>query len=141
MDILKVAQSQLGISEFPINSNEGPEIEKYFKAVGFERKIGWCFAFVYWCVSEVLKDQNPLVKSLKPMDTYKLFKENKKLVADPKIGDIFIMENNVAGVGHAGFVERFFNDGTILTIEGNTKEGNVARKVRKLSEIKAFISI
>ena len=60
---LQVALSQEGISEQPKNSNSGPVVNQYLKAVGLGKGYPWCMAFVYWCVGKaatILEVKNPL---------------------------------------------------------------------------------
>jgi hypothetical protein len=146
LNSLQSAQSQIGIQEIPKGSNAGPDVEKYLKSVGLSKGYAWCMAFVYWNVQQAatkLVVNNPLKKTAGVIDQWN-YKATKK-VAIPLPGTIFIMDFS-HGVGHTGFVEKV--EGNLIhTIEGNTnadgsREGyEVARRVRKISQIKGFIQI
>jgi hypothetical protein len=148
---LQVAINQLGVSEKPVGSNAGPEVNNYLKSVGLRPGYAWCMAFIYWCVEQAAKELNeinPLVKTggvLRQWNEVKLRKLSSRDRAI-KPGDIFIMDYG-KGLGHAGFVERVGN-GIIHTIEGNTNEGGsregykVTRRQRLLTTInKGFIQL
>lgn len=149
---LEVALTQVGVSEQPKNSNTGPEVNMYLKAVGLKPGFAWCMAFVYWCVNEAaakLAVGNPLVKTagvLKQWNETNLRKLSP--VADLKAikpGDVFIMEFK-HGNGHTGFVVNV-KGSNVYTIEGNTnddgsREGyEVALRVRNIKDFKGFIQL
>ena len=51
--IVFVAESQLGVTEHPPNSNWGPEVKQYLAAAGITTRSiynYWCAAFDTWCV-------------------------------------------------------------------------------------------
>jgi CHAP domain len=147
---LKIAQTQLGVSEMPVGSNDGPEVRKYLQSVGLGAGFAWCMAFVYWCVENAAKKndlKNPLIKTGSVLKQYnetnchKLPKTSRVI----KPGDVFIMEFK-KGQGHTGFVENIKGN-VVNTIEGNTnddgsREGyEVARRQRPLSSFKGFIQL
>ncbi len=151
---LATAMTQMGVTEVPLGSNNGPEVRKYLKSIGLGPGYAWCMAFVYWCVNEAAmaaKMENPLVRTGGVMaqlnqvkgKTVKIFKEIN--VNDLRPGDIFIMSFS-GGLGHTGFIERVSGD-TVFTIEGNTDQGGsregvgVFQKRRKISLFKAVIRI
>ena len=146
LNSLQSAQSQIGIQEIPKGSNAGPDVEKYLKSVGLSKGYAWCMAFVYWNVQQAatkLAVSNPLKKTAGVMDQWNHTATKKVVIPSP--GAIFIMDFS-HGVGHTGFVEKV--EGNLIhTIEGNTnadgsREGyEVARRVRKISQIKGFIQI
>jgi hypothetical protein len=143
---LSIAQSQIGVQELPKNSNAGPAVEKYLKAVGLGKGYAWCMAFVYWSVNTAaaeLKVSNPLSKTAGVLDMYSKMKDLR--VINPKPGDFFIMDFG-KGTGHTGFIEKILPDGKLQTIEGNTnsvgsREGyEVARRYdRKTTQMLGFI--
>lgn len=141
------AESQVGVTEVPKGSNAGPEVEIYLKSVGLGKGYSWCMAFVYWCVLQAsLKNglTNPLKKTGGVLAQFSACKD--LIVKMPQAGYVFIMDFG-HGVGHTGFVNRVFENGTIETIEGNTnndgsREGyEVAKRIRKISQIAGFIKI
>lgn len=144
---LQTAQSQLGVTEKPKGSNAGPEVEIYLKSVGLGKGYSWCMAFVFWSVLQAsvkLKVTNPLKKTGGVLAQFNACKH--LIVKTPMPGYIFIMDFG-HGVGHTGFVSQVFKNGTIETIEGNTnddgsREGyEVAKRIRKVSQIAGFIKI
>lgn len=147
---LEIALAQEGVSEEPKNSNSGPVVNQYLKAVGLGKGFPWCMAFVYWCVgkaADMLEVKNPLLKTGGVMLQWNNTKLRKlpKTSKGIKPGDIFIMEFG-HGTGHTGFVEKIVGN-VVYTIEGNTnddgsREGyEVARRERPLSSFKGFIQL
>jgi hypothetical protein len=146
------------VREVPMNSNRGPEVEKYLARVGVPPGLPWCCAFVYYCFDEASKTLgrtgNPMVRTAGCLDHW-----NKAVAkgatripaaaatADPTRlapGMIFIMDHG-RGAGHTGLVESV-SAGILATIEGNTdasrtrEGGGVYRLARKVGEInKGFI--
>ncbi len=140
------AVSQIGVTETPLGSNKGKEVEKYLKSVGLGGGYPWCMAFVYWCVNEASKEQgkkNPLAKTGGVLT--QLSRSSSRSNKIPEVGSIFIMDFG-NGAGHTGFVERIEGN-YVHTIEGNTNGsgsrvgGVVMRQKRAISKIRAFIHI
>jgi hypothetical protein len=155
---LAIARTQVGITENPVGSNSGPEVNSYLKSVGLGKGFAWCAAFVYWCFNEAADKQgceNPLIKTAGVLDHWRkamdreiavvrhvAAKNNPVLV---KPGMIFIMDYG-SGNGHTGFVEKI-EEGRLVTIEGNTNDGGsregigvFRRHGRKIHDInKGFI--
>lgn len=144
---VKIAQSQIGVQEYPIGSNSGKQVEQYLAAVGLGKGYAWCMAFVYWCVRQVFlakAEKTPLKRTGGVRDQYIYCK--KWRVATPQVGDIFIVLF-AGGTGHTGFVEKILPNGYVQTIEGNTnangsREGYaVCRRTRRIKDIAGFIRI
>ena len=156
--VLDVARTQIGITEKPLGSNAGPEVEMYLKSVGLGKGFAWCAAFVFWCFGEVSKKSgraNPVVKTAGVLDHWNRAQQKKipmvkasQAKNDPSLikpGFIFIMDYG-KGQGHTGLVEQIEN-GRLVTIEGNTNDGGsregigvFRRTGRKVSSInKGFI--
>lgn len=52
--VLTLAKSQIGVREYPLNSNRGPIVDQYLRSCGLDPATGnypWCAAFVEWCFS------------------------------------------------------------------------------------------
>ena len=65
-NIIKIAQSQIGLQEIPKGSNWGEHVKKYLNSVGITFPASWCMAFVYWCYRESARELgqiNPLFKT------------------------------------------------------------------------------
>lgn len=146
------------VREVPMNSNRGPEVEKYLARVGVPAGLPWCCAFVYYCFDEASKALgragNPMVRTAGCLDHWNkaVAKGAKRIparaaTADPTQlapGMIFIMDHG-RGAGHTGLIESV-SAGVLATIEGNTdasrtrEGGGVYRLARKVGEInKGFI--
>jgi hypothetical protein len=128
---LEIAISQLGVTEKPLLSNRGPEVDQYLMRVGLNpvgQHYSWCAAFVYWCYDEAanaLGRKNPLYKTAGCLEHWNNSTAKQILTADAvanpsliKAGSIFIMSFG-GGHGHTGIVESVSN-GFLNTIEGNT---------------------
>lgn len=133
--VLKIANTQIGVVENPPHSNRGKEVDSYLKAVGLNPSAGnypWCAAFVYWCFDKASKElglTNPLTKTAGVIDHWNRTKGVRIpvdiAIANPskiKPGTIFIIDFG-KGLGHTGIVESV-NNGYITTIEGNTNNDN-----------------
>jgi hypothetical protein len=139
---LKTAITQMGMQEKPLGSNWGKPIQDYLKSVGISFPASWCMAFVYWCFEQNAKGKNPLVKTGGVLLHWNTA-DKKFRVAEPQIGDIFIMDFG-KGLGHTGIVESV--DGNYVhTIEGNSnsrggREGiEVCRHIRLKKLFKGFL--
>lgn len=142
---LRVAQSQLGVEEFPKGSNAGASVEKYLRSVGLGKGYSWCMAFVYYCyknAAQSLNVENPLYKTGGVLSEWNHRPHNQ--TKTPQVGAIFIMDFG-GGKGHTGIVEEVLPGGKIKTIEGNTnddgsREGyEVARRTRSINNCKGFL--
>jgi hypothetical protein len=138
MQLLKIAQSQIGVEEKPRGSNWGEPVQTYLKSVGINFPASWCMAFVYWCHREA---GLPAIKTGGVLAAWNKGKQYR--VTEPQPGDVFIMDYG-KGLGHTGIIERV--EGEILhTIEGNTndtgsREGyEVCRKIRNVKKIKGYL--
>ena len=158
-DVLAVASGEEAkkVREIPMNSNRGPDVEKYLARVGVPAGLPWCCAFVYYCFDEAAKARqrpNPMVRTAGCLDHWNKAAAKgaarmpaARATADPTLlrpGMIFIMDHG-KGAGHTGLVESV-SAGILATIEGNTdasktrEGGGVYRLARKVGEInKGFI--
>jgi hypothetical protein len=146
------------VREAPMNSNRGPDVEKYLARVGVPAGLPWCCAFVYYCFDEASKTLgrtgNPMVRTAGCLDHWNkaMAKGARRIparaaTADPTRlapGMIFVMDHG-RGAGHTGLIESI-SAGILATIEGNTdasrtrEGGGVYRLSRKVGEInKGFI--
>lgn len=153
---LLIASTQVGVSEQPKGSNDGPEVASYLRSIGLGPSYAWCMAFVYWnfALAALLKGtRNPVAKVGGVMECYRKAQEakykvivnnGKLLPKDILPGDVFFMRFD-KGTGHVGIVEGVELKGGVTcihTIEGNTnddgsREGiEVARRSRLLSDLK-----
>lgn len=127
---LRRAITQLGVTEHPPESNDGPEIRRYRASVAPNLPPGpWCMYFVHWCYS-------PWV-SLGGWGSVEAFEQwatdHGTIVARPFRGDVVCYDwDSDAWADHVGIVvkvlalrwrNRVFA-GWVKTIEGNTAVGN-----------------
>lgn len=152
---------EIGVTEQPVGSNRGPQVDRYLKSVGLNPATGsyaWCQAFVYWCFNTAamkMQRTTPLPRTAGVMEHWRRAPSCARKVTaaaalnDPsKIGPgcLFLISSG-GGLGHIGFVERVQLGGHVTTVEGNTnvnggREGTgVFRRQRRLSAINlGFIS-
>lgn len=127
-EALSFAQSQVGVMERPVGSNQGPEVNAYLASTSVGPGNFWCAAFVYFCFNEAAKKlqiANPLVKTAGCLDHWNRTKAKKIKAADArndpsllKPGHIFIIDHG-GGHGHTGIIKRV-EGGRLITIEGNS---------------------
>lgn len=140
-EFLEIPRKEIGVTENPKDSNK-TKYGEWYQMNG----VPWCMIFVQWCFSQA---GLPLeFRSASCVETLDWWQENHpdKVTGQPKPGDIMIQVKS-GGKGHTGIVERV-NGNSVTTIEGNTSPtdagsqdngGCVARKERKLSDIRKFI--
>lgn len=121
-DVLSVAASQIGYTEYPPNSNK----TKYGEWYGMNYEP-WCDMFVSWCGAQVgaLDIIGKFAYCPYHVTWFKNRGQWKGRDYTPKPGDIIFFANRSGVACHIGFVESV-NGSTILTIEGNTAAGNNA---------------
>ena len=140
LEALKIAVSQIRVTEEPPGSNRGKQVDAYQKAIGLDPKDGnpWCMAFVYFCfqwAATIAGVDNPAIRLARCIDvwhrasnlaspkqtTAAQARSNYKLI---KPGMIFILETNPnTHAGHTGFVESVdYVTGLMTTVEGNSNE-------------------
>ena len=117
--LIAKAKSQLGVTEYPPNSNK----TKYCTEYGVT--CAWCVIFLWWCFkhsdnSKYFYGGGKSASSSQLMNYYK--SKGKFTKTGPKVGDIvfFNFENKNGSPKHVGIVIGVNSDGSITTIEGNT---------------------
>lgn len=147
---LNIAKTQIGVSEVPKGSNQGPEVNEYLASVGLKGKFAWCQSFVYWCFKQASKElqlANPIPKTAGVLMHWN--NTTGKKVVVPQVGDLFVLDFG-KGLGHIGFVTKVdLANKTFETIEGNSndegsREGyEVAHRIgklsRKINSVRGFI--
>lgn len=128
--LVEVAKGELGVTESPPGSNEGPRVSEYL--AGCERRgVGrlhlhaaeWCAAFVGWCANQASL-AIPWRASVAEVVT-DAWSEGFRPVPTARAGDLAVWRRlgedpRKGGHGHIGIVE--FppdNEGFFRTIEGN----------------------
>lgn len=149
---LELACAEIGVTEAPPNSNRGPRVDEYVRAVGLSPSgaYPWCAAFVYYCFDQAarrLSCDNPLIRTAGVRDHWRRAPASARTSASAAIdqpslvrpGMIFLIGTS-GGNGHTGLVEKTL-PGRLITIEGNTnddgsREGyGVFRRCRPLAGI------
>lgn len=144
--ILEVAKSQIGVKEYPPNSNNVKYNTAYYGRAVSGSAYPWCAVFVWWVfrtagVSNLYFGGDKTASCTTLMRYYKAM---GKLVTDYKPGDmVFYQFDKDSYADHVGIIESVEKD-YITAIEGNTSEsgsqtngGAVLRKRRKKSLIYA----
>jgi hypothetical protein len=134
---LKNAISQIGVTEKPLGSNSGPEVNQYLKSVDLDPGYSWCAAFVYWCFNKASYEMsviNPVFRTGGVLNMWGMCKNNRSSVPSP--GDIFIMDHG-HGLGHAGIIESI-DGSTLHTIEGNSNNNGSRNGVAVVRHTRAI---
>lgn len=133
--LIHEAKRWVGVTEVGGN-NRGQMVEMFQKSVD-GRAFGeaWCMAFVQFCIkavddiaasSGINSKPSPLFRSKHCLTVWN---QSKELQMDkPKPGTLCIWQAHKDGKptaqGHVGVVVGVNEDGTVLTVEGNTSAGD-----------------
>lgn len=144
--VIRIAKAEVGAAEYPLGSNRGTRINKYFNSYpgGVPGASGWCTFFCWWCWKMAgAKLEN--VKGIYMPSTTAVYQAAKRghphlrLVTSPKKGDWVCMEFDWQGIlDHSGLFVRWLAPGVALTLDGNTSN-KVAYRQRRRSVIKGFV--
>jgi len=137
MRALDAARSQLGVTEQPPGSNDGPDIAKYRSAVaGSYAGAPWCAYFVSWAAAQAgapIGDGGTGLGSVEAVTAWA--QRTGRYTTQPTPGELILF-----GGRHIGIVESVNADGTLTTIEGNTSDG-VHRRTHAVSEATGFVRL
>ena len=118
---LAAAQSQVGVSEQPPGSNDGPQIAEYRTATAGSGVGPWCAYFTSWAAAQAgvpLGEAGQGVGSVSALYAWAQ-RTGRATPAAPGVrpnpGDLIVW-----GGRHIGIVESVDADGSIHTIEGNS---------------------
>jgi hypothetical protein len=138
--VLTAAESQIGESEQPPGSNDGPAIGVYRSAVaGAQAGAPWCAYFASWAAAQAgtpLGDAGQGLGSVSEITDWAA--STGRLLpstATPQPGDLILF-----GDRHVGLVESVNPDGTLTTIEGNSHNA-VERVTRQPGEATGFVQL
>jgi len=118
LDVILVAENEIGVTENPANSNR----QKYGAEYGWNG-VPWCVQFLWWCFkhagcSELFYGGNKTAYCPYYVDWAK--KQGQWVTSDYKAGDIGFFDFDNDGIAdHTGIIEGVSDTG-ITTIEGNT---------------------
>ncbi|HVU76487.1 MAG TPA: CHAP domain-containing protein [Gaiellaceae bacterium] len=137
---LSAAESQLGVSEEPPGSNDGPGLQQYRDAVaGSAPGEPWCAYFASWAAAQA---GAPLGASGQGLGSVAEITDwaastGRLLPATttPQPGDLILF-----GDRHVGLVESVNPDGTLTTVEGNYANA-VSQVTRDPSEATGYVRL
>lgn len=116
--IINRALAEVGITEYPPNSNKVKYNNWYYNKEVSGAAYPWCMTFIQW----LFKDSNLLpLKTASCSALYNKFKATGQIVTDPQPGDIVFFKWNASNYPcqHVGIVISV-GGSSVVTIEGNT---------------------
>ena len=155
-EMVRVAYSQIGITEKPRNSNTGPEVEGWYQRSTFLAGTGfaWCAAFICYLFKEAsnkpgMKYSFKLPKTAGAFDYENWARNNSAYVDVIKAPFDQILPGDVVifNFSHIGLAVSTISNGKVDCIEGNTndagsREGDgVYKKSRRTTLIKTVLRI
>lgn len=141
-DAIRLAKHELGVSEYPANSNNVKYNTWYYGRLVQGSAYPWCAVFI----SYIFKDSPNLVKKTAScQEMLEWFEQHGRIVTHPQPGDIvfFKFSTNKRRTNHVGLVIDA-NGSIFTTIEGNTSTksddngGSVMERRRSMKNVVAF---
>lgn len=142
---LAIAATQIGVREH--GRNRGMEIDSYCRDIGYppEKASPWCAIFVCAMVKRAADKLGEPVPIHMTAGCFHLDEHAPPYMRTsiPVAGAIFLLN----GHKHTGLVEAVNQDGSCITIEGNTNPGGavdgdgVYRRTRRRNELLCFIDL
>lgn len=148
--ILTVARSQIGVKEYPANSNNVKYNTWYYGRKVSGPAYPWCAVFVDWCFHETgIESRIKGVNNKAYCPSYvEWAKREGRWGTQPKYGALVLYDWDRDGIAdHIGIVEKVINKYKIVTIEGNTGIGNdsnggeVMRRTRSTDYVLGYIYV
>jgi hypothetical protein len=134
---LQVAETQVGVTEQPPGSNDGPQIAEYRTAIqGAYAGAPWCAYFVSWAAAQAgtpLGDQGQGLGSVAEITDWA--RSTGRLTSTPAPGELILF-----GTAHVGIVKSVNADGSLTTVEGNASNG-VREETRWPSEATGYVQL
>ena len=132
---LQVAETQVGVTEQPPGSNDGPQIAEYRTATqGAYAGAPWCAYFVSWCAAQAgapIGDHGQGLGSVAEITDWA--RSTGRLTQTPAPGELILF-----GTEHVGIVKSVNADGSLTTVEGNASNG-VREETRWPSEATGYV--
>lgn len=118
-DIINTALAEVGITEYPPNSNNVKYNTEFYGKEVSGSAYPWCCAFVWWVFAQ--HDPMLIKKTASCQSLGNWFNEQGRWHSSPQVGDIvfFHFNTNSNWTNHVGIVKAI-NGNVIETIEGNT---------------------
>jgi CHAP domain len=140
--IVQIAESQIGQSEQPPGSNEGPAVAQYRSATaGAMPGAPWCAYFASWAARQAGEPIGAEGQGLGSVAEIWSWAQSTGRAEPngpgvvPKPGDLIVF-----GDEHVGIVRGVLPNGQIETVEGNY-ENKVAANVRSPTEATGYVSM
>ena len=140
--IVQIAESQVGQTEQPPGSNDGPAISMYRTAVaGAEPGEPWCAQFASWVARQAGAPIGPGGEGLSAVSQiWSWAQQTGRAIPNgpgvvPAPGDLIVF-----GDEHVGIVTGVHSDGDIDTVEGNY-DNQVVANVRGPDEATGYVSM
>lgn len=133
--LLQVAEKEIGVKEYPKNSNNVKYNTEYYGREVSGDNYRWCMVFIWWCFKEVnMSDAFYGGKKCASCTTVRDFHKDKVITSGYKPGDIIFYNFNKGKLDplsstcqHAGFCKEWHPmSGKMHSIEGNTGTTNDA---------------
>lgn len=118
-DIIKTALGEVGVTEYPPNSNRCKYNQVFYDSDVSGSAYPWCCAFVWWVFAQY--DPCLVKKTASCQDLGNWFNAQGRWHSNPEIGDVvfFHFSTNERWTNHVGIVKDIKGN-IIETIEGNT---------------------
>lgn len=135
--VIELARNQIGITEYPPNSNCVKYNDWYYNRKGIQgAAYPWCCTFIEWLFRS---EPNMLLKTASCSTLLNWCRKNGMIVDKPQVGDLVFFNFNNPNVlaQHIGIVDKPKGAKDVYSIEGNTSDkgsqdngGAVLRKHR-----------
>ena len=118
-DIIKTALDEVGVTEYPPNSNNVKYNTAFYDHDVSGSSYPWCCAFIWWVFAQ--HDPCLVKKTASCQDLGNWFNAQGRWHSNPEIGDVvfFHFSTNDRWTNHVGIMKDI-NGNMIETIEGNT---------------------
>lgn len=143
--ILTYALKEVGVHEYPPNTNIVKYNTEYYGREVSGSAYPWCCVF-QWSIFKNMNMSHLFCNGKKVASCRVVHNEMKNhVVKNPKKGDLVLFNFNSNYPNHIGIIYDILEDGTIITIEGNTSLGNdinggsVAKRTRNRKNVHSFI--
>ena len=143
-EVLKIAQNEIGVTEYPADSNNVKYNTWYYGHQVSGSAYPWCMVFVQWVLNKA--NVKGILRTAGCTPLYTWAKANGSFVSpgNMKPGDIvlFCGFDDIPGdADHTGFFERYDSNGNYICIEGNTskKSANNGGAVQRMCRQRANI--
>ena len=134
--VIELARSQVGVTEYPPNSNNVIYNTSYYGHPVNGSAYPWCCTFIEWLFKS---EPNLIKRTASCSDLLKWCRANALIVDKPQVGDLVFFNFNNPNVlaQHIGIVDKPKGAKDVYSIEGNTSDkgsqdngGAVLRKHR-----------